>query len=175
MPRIAVGSNNPAKVDASKEVAERIWNDYNLSSFDVQSGVSDQPNTDREAVRGARNRAYRAREEAGADLGIGLEGSTCELPWGTFLTGWSVVVGQEEEAMIGGGGRLQLPDHISRELHQGRELGEIMEELEGREGIGRDIGAIGIFTGELVTRKEAYKEALIFSLARLLKPDHYRR
>lgn len=173
MTLIAVGSTNPVKIQASIEVAELVWQDPEVVSADVASGISDQPTAEKEAIRGAGNRAERARGAKGSDFGVGLEGSTYDSAWGMFLTGWSVVTDRERRTMLGGGGRLRLPDHIAQRVRGGEELGDIMDEVEGREGIKEGIGAIGVFTGELRTRKDAYKEALIFSLAHLLKPKYY--
>ncbi|MGD6950116.1 DUF84 family protein, partial [Bacillus mobilis] len=70
--KIIIGSKNPAKIGA----VEAIFNESGIEvdSVDVPSGVSDQPFTDDETIKGAVQRAELALKEGGGDIGIGLEG-----------------------------------------------------------------------------------------------------
>ncbi|MDV3104625.1 DUF84 family protein [Thermococcus waiotapuensis] len=50
--RIAVGSTNPTKVLAVKEVMEVIYGDVEVFGVEVDSGVPDQPVGMEEIIRG---------------------------------------------------------------------------------------------------------------------------
>jgi len=171
--RIAVGSENPVKIDATREAFELIEPVEEVESVSVPSGVSDQPTTDEEAVEGALNRARRALERTGADLGVGLEGSTEETSFGTFLTGWAAVKDETDRELIGGGGRLMLPPKVVERINEGKELGDVMDRLTGAKDVKRGPGAIGVFTNGIITRRRAYRDAIIFSLSRYIRPDLY--
>jgi len=82
---IAVGTKNPCKIDAVRDAFTRIISTTSpstklvIKSYSVPSGVSDQPTTDEETRRGARNRAQGAAEKAieegdPCDFAVGLEG-----------------------------------------------------------------------------------------------------
>ncbi|MFB6290655.1 MAG: inosine/xanthosine triphosphatase [Candidatus Bipolaricaulia bacterium] len=173
MIKISVGSTNPVKLGATVEAFELARERVEVEKFDVQSGVSDQPTSDQEAIEGARERAKNAKAKGEFDFGVGLEGSVADTDFGMFLTGWSFLV-NDRANYLGGGGRLQLPEAVAERVRNGEELGPIMDEITGRSGVKEDEGAIGIFTGGLITRKEAYRNALIFALAKYINPEFYR-
>lgn len=75
--RVAIGSKNPAKINAVKNVFKD-----EIISVDAESGVSEQPMSDEETIKGAINRAIQAAELGEAEIGIGLEGASSKLPMG---------------------------------------------------------------------------------------------
>lgn len=173
MIEIAVGSENPVKLEAARVAADAIWDEVRIYPVDVDPGVSEQPTSDRESIEGGKARAHKALQKQQGDFGFGLEGSTVETEGKMFLTGWAVVITPEEEVLVGGGGRLPLPERIASKIRRGYELGPLMDDLVGCEGVNEDIGAIGVFTGGLISRKDAYVEALLFALSKVIKPDLY--
>ena len=73
---IAVGSLNPVKLAAVKEAFSIVWPDtvWDVIGVEVISGVSAQPMSDIESIKGAINRAKISITELEADYGVGLEG-----------------------------------------------------------------------------------------------------
>ena len=57
--KVVVASKNPVKIEASRAAFAALLPDADLqmSSISVESGVSDQPTSDEETRRGAKNRA----------------------------------------------------------------------------------------------------------------------
>lgn len=161
---IAIGSTNPVKVSAVEEAARHYWPEARCVALQVDTGVAAMPMSDEETVRGARNRAEAARELAGADLGIGLEGGGMETPWGLFLTNWVAVVGPGGRAGYGSSTRMRLPESVARELRAGAELGLVMDRLTGRIKSNHQNGAIGHYTRDLVLRKDAFLHAVAYAL-----------
>lgn len=172
MLEISVGSTNPVKLKASKEAFELAREEVEIAKCDVQSGVSDQPTSDREAIEGARKRAKGAKKRGNFDFGVGLEGSVTDTNFGMFLTGWAFLIGSKDSS-LGGGGRLQLPESIAGRIRNGEELGPVMDEVTGRSGVKESEGAIGVFTNGIISRKEAYRNAVVFALAKYLNPEFY--
>ena len=173
MKTIAVGTRNPAKIEAVQRAVARIWPEAEVISVDVPSGVSRQPLTDEEAIRGAMNRASRCRESADADLGIGLEGCTVDTDRGMFLSGWVAASDRSGAVGLGSGGRLLLPDSIADEVRSGRELGPVMDGVAGMENTKQGEGAVGILTGGLVPRADAFERSVLFALSRFLRLELY--
>ncbi|RMF32784.1 MAG: inosine/xanthosine triphosphatase [Chloroflexi bacterium] len=171
--RIAVGSTNPVKVAAVTRVVRRLWEEAHVIPLDVPSGVRPQPMSDDEAIAGARNRAWAALRRAQADLGVGLEGSVAESPYGLFLTGWAVVVSREGREGIASGGRLVLPETVARRVRAGEELGPVMDDLVGERNTKQARGAVGILTNGLIVRTAAFEQMVAYALVPFLHPDWY--
>lgn len=132
--KVAIGTLNPAKVNAVKECLDQLGS-FTLSSTSVSSGVADQPFSDEETIRGAVNRALRAREEENAEIGIGLEGGMLETDEGFFLCNWGALSVQGIEPIIAGGARIPLPEEIGRKVKSGIELKIVMDEYAGKENV----------------------------------------
>jgi len=170
---IGLGSTNPVKIEAALEGFELLGVEPEIVEFDVDSGVSEQPTSDREAITGAKNRAERVRGLDDFAFSVGVEGSVSDCEFGMFLTGWAYLIDEAGEEYIGGGGRLELPRSVADRIRKGEELGPIMDELTDREEVKKGPGAIGIFTDGIITRKDAYRDAIIFALAKYLNPGFY--
>ena len=170
---IGVGSTNPVKLAAVTQAVERIWPAAMIKSVAVDSGVRAQPLSDDEAITGATNRARAAQQISNADLGIGLEGSVADSPYGMFVTGWAAVVDRSGTLGIGGSGRFLVPPIIADGLRNGGELGTLMDQLVGQSNTKQRQGAVGILTSGLISRTEALESAVIFALTRFLNPTYY--
>lgn len=152
--RIAIGSKNPAKVNAVKDA----FRDYNVEiiAVDAASGVSEQPMTDEETIKGAINRAIEAAEKAGASIGIGLEGGVQQTAQGLLLCNWGALKAKGLEPIIAGGARLQLPEEVAEKVLAGNELGPVMDEYANKQNVRKNEGAVGIFTNGHVNRSEMF-------------------
>jgi inosine/xanthosine triphosphatase len=171
--RIAIGSTNPAKVAAVRQVAGRQWPDAHLLPVEVPSGVSAMPMDDQECLAGARQRAAAALQALDADLGIGLEGGVHPTAEGLMLTGWAAVVDRQGRQGIGAGGRLPLPAAIARRVAAGEELGPVMDLVLGQENVRQKGGAVGALTAGLVLREQAFAMAVAYALAPFLAAHLY--
>ena len=78
--KIGVGSTNPVKVNAVKDIIPgySILSGGEVVSVNTPSQVSEQPKSIAETVQGAKNRALAAF--GGHDLGFGLESGLIEVP-----------------------------------------------------------------------------------------------
>lgn len=155
--KIAIGTQNPTKINAVKQ-AFSVLDHVIFCSLNVPSGVSPQPITDEETINGAINRANTARYESSAELGIGLEGGVVETNIGIFLCNWGALTMLNEQPIIAGGSRILLPDEVGKAVMSGRELSDVMDDYKNLHRVGRNEGAIGIFTNGLVSRTEMFTE-----------------
>jgi inosine/xanthosine triphosphatase len=172
--KIAVGSRNPVKLAAVRNVMRRVYPAATIVPADVRSGVSPNPLSDEEAIRGAVARAKRAAKAEAADLGIGMEGSTTVIDGRLMTAGWAAVY-DGKRCHVGGGGHVALPRAVRRRvMDDGAELGAAMDELTGGKNTKQKMGAIGILTGGLSSRQLAYEYILTYALAPLLSPQYYR-
>ncbi|HYK72522.1 MAG TPA: DUF84 family protein [Pseudoneobacillus sp.] len=151
--KIIIGSKNPAKVEAVKGAFSK---GYEFNSLDVPSGVSEQPFSDEETMKGAINRAEHALKLGGGDIGIGLEGGVQESSFGLFLCNWGALVVKGHPPLLAGGAKILLPDEIANLLRNGEELGPVMDDYAKKENIRKKEGAIGVFTNGKIDRSTMF-------------------
>lgn len=154
MIKIAVGTTNPAKVEAVKAGFQGI--EAVFSPVSVPSGVADQPFSDEETIMGAVNRAQSSLAEAGAEIGIGLEGGVTETPAGLFLCNWGALADETGSTIVAGGARILLPEAVANAVRSGSELGIVMAEYTKKLDVSKKEGAIGVFTDGLITRRDMF-------------------
>lgn len=146
---VAVGSSNPAKVEAVRSLFAEA------NGLEVPSGVSDQPMSDEETRTGALNRA-RACIASGAGLGIGLEGGVMESESGMLSVNWGALVDESGYEVVAAGARYPLPEEIAEGIRSGQELGDLIDRFTARQNVRQKEGAVGIFTDGRVTRRDFY-------------------
>ncbi|MEM4663165.1 MAG: inosine/xanthosine triphosphatase [Candidatus Diapherotrites archaeon] len=171
--KIVVGSSNPIKVEAVRSAVKKIWPNSKVLNVEVESGIGEQPQGDEEAINGAFNRALAALKKTGADFGVGLEGTTVETKKGMFLCGWVVVVDNTEKMGLACTSKILLPEKIAKEVRLGGELGPIMDKISGEKDVKKKHGAVGILTKGLVTRKDAFEQAVLCAFARFISKEYY--
>ena len=169
---VAVGSTNPVKVDAVERTLERFR--PSVSAVAVDSGVPEQPWSIEETVTGAENRARRALAATDADYGIGREGGVTRLDGvpGLSLIMWAAVT-DGDRLERGGGPTLPLPDDIARRLEDGAELGPVMDDRHGTDGIAERDGAAGVLTDGLTNRPRALSEAVACAVGPFVTDDSF--
>lgn len=173
---VVVTSRNPVKIEATRRGFARALPEaeIDIRSLPVPSGVADQPWTDEETLRGARQRAERAREAApDADFWIGLEGGLERHDGELFAGAWIYILGRA------GHGRARtanflLPPPLTRRLEQGLELGTAIDQVFERQGSKQGPGAAGLLTDGAVGRTELYEPAVILALIPLLKTELFK-
>ncbi|UII55234.1 DUF84 family protein [Cytobacillus spongiae] len=152
--RIFVGTKNPVKINAVQSCFS--GEEETVISIQVPSGVSEQPFTDDETIKGAIHRAEAALENGKGDIGIGLEGGVQQTEYGLFLCNWGALVEPNLPPLVAGGARIRLPNEIATRLLNGEELGPVMDDFSHKQNVRKNEGAIGIFTNGLVDRSEMF-------------------
>lgn len=174
--KIAVGSTNPAKINAVKLAFASVWprEVLEIIGVDVASGVSNQPMSDKESIRGATNRAKRALKKSLADFGVGLEGGLHKIDKNWFDKGWMVVIDKKGQMGIGSSINMLTPPEMMRMIQEEKlELGEVNDLIFKRKNSKHAEGHFGLMTKNLITRTDAYKAALISALVRFIHPEFY--
>jgi len=162
--RIGVGTGNPVKIAATEDaVADLVG--ATVEPVSVESGVSEQPRGLAETIAGAETRAERSYAAGDFDLGVGIEGGVAEFQAvdGLFLVMWAAVTDGDTIGR-GSGPSLRLPPNVARRIDDGEELGPVMDDLLGTDGIARDQGAAGVLTAEIIDRREALTTAVAGAL-----------
>ncbi|HZD10544.1 MAG TPA: inosine/xanthosine triphosphatase [Candidatus Binatia bacterium] len=173
--RVAVGSTNPAKLDAVRAAIVRVWPQAQVEGVAVASGVAEMPMSDAECLMGARNRAHAAREALGANLGVGLEGGAQRQGEMLLLVGWVVACAADGREGVAGTARLPLPALIADRVLAGEELGPVMDDLLDEHKSNHRGGAVGALTAGLVLRGDAFAMAVSYALSPFVAAEFYSR
>jgi inosine/xanthosine triphosphatase len=186
---IAIGSTRGPKVQAVKEVAALLKvcffqkaREMEFIERAVPSGVSAMPLSLEEVMAGARQRAAHLQkilraEGIQADFFVGLEGGFVVTQQDgkrfCFLQNWAYVSNGLQGA-YGASGAIAIPERISCEvLERGRELAQVIDEFSDREDVRSQEGTWGILTCDLISRKDAFKIALLNAFAPFYNPRAY--
>ncbi len=173
--RVVVASRNPAKVGAVREAfATQFPNEMpELLSADVSSGVGDQPMTDDETRRGARNRANHASEAVpDANFWIGLEGGVAAFDEQLMAFAWMAVKGLNGDISEARSVTLPLPPAVRELVASGLELGDANDKVFATSNSKQGGGAYGLLTNGLYTRESVYRQTLIIALTPFVN-SHY--
>lgn len=172
--KVAVGSTNPVKIQAVKEVFKEVFGKkVEIISVKADSGVSTQPFKEN-MIKGSMNRAKKALKLTDADFGVGIESGVMIFGEKWYNLGFITIVDKKGNIGTGTSGWFECPSSILKELENGKELAQVMSEITGRVDVQRREGAIGIFTKRKVTRKKLYKHGMFMALAKFLSPEIFR-
>ena len=93
--KVVIASHNPAKIRAVTEAFALQFPeiDFEPVPVSVESGVSEQPLSDRETRHGARNRAHNASQlQPDAEFWVGLEGGIETIDDQLMAFGWKRMI-----------------------------------------------------------------------------------
>lgn len=172
---IAVGSLNPVKIAAASAGFSAIWPNtaWRAEGVDAPSGVSDQPMSNAESIRGARARATLARERLDAEYGAGIESGLARIEGIWYTTGWIVIVDRHGREGLSSSMIRPVPLSSLELVLQGVELGHANDQVFGRHNSKQGTGLIGLLTNDVLTREGVFRDAVISALARFLHPNHF--
>ena len=186
---VAVGSTRQPKlkaVSAALEVFASVLApgaQLEVLGTEVESGVSHTPASAEELMRGSRQRAE-ALVRLGSARGepwryfVGLEGGLNVLQEESsrrvFLESWAYVT-DGERGYYGRSGGIEVPEALAHEvLENGVELSVAIDRYAGAVGIRDAQGAWGVLSGNLITRQEAFRVAVIAAFAPFYNAKMYR-
>lgn len=168
--KILVASSNPVKIEATRRASEQLFpkQSLNVTGQAIESGVGAQPKTDAETLKGALNRVTRLSKIQSADYWVGIEGGIELHSKETYCFGWIVVLSATGDIGKGRSAAFILPQAANKLLHQGKELGDVMDVLHQRSNVKQAEGAIGLLTNNLITRTELYYHPLIIAFSQII-------
>ncbi len=175
---VYVGSKNPVKVNAVREVIADypMLRECDVFGIDADSGVSEQPRNLDETLMGAMNRAKRAfmRES----YSFGIESGLMVVPYTKTgkmdLTACAIYDGQEFH--LGLSSAFEFPIEVTRMIHEnGIDANEAFFRcgLTADRKVGSSEGGIGLLTKGRVTRSDYTKQAIRMALIHLENRELY--
>lgn len=173
--KIAIGTGNELKAKAIEKAMRSAYPEAEFVKVDVESGISENPSGKEEGMRGALNRAKRARDKVGADMGVGPEGITEGTAFGTFLYGWVAIADSDGKVGFGASAQVMLPVAMEKLMWKKMGIAESLSKISGapKESIRFERGSNGILTKGMYHRKHEFEDATLCALARFVSPELY--
>jgi inosine/xanthosine triphosphatase len=186
---IAVGSMRRPKLNAVKDAIQAISAlvagnlSPGITGYEVASGVGHTPVTREELMRGARQRAEALQEKlrvegSAADFYVGLEGGLDVVGENggksVFLESWAYV-SDGQRGHFGCAGGIEIPEALAEVvLSRGTELAVAIDEYADMAGIRDGQGAWGVLTGNLISRQDSFRLAVLAAFAPFYNAKMYR-
>lgn len=149
---IAVGSNNPVKIQAIKNALN--GENIKVVPCAALSKVRAQPLSNEETQQGAINRAKDCLEKTNSEVAIGLEAGVVFIENQVYLCHWGAIADRNHNVYFTNGPLILLPSGYLKALEEGKNLEDIMHYSTGIESLGTKEGAIGVFTQNRLNREQ---------------------
>lgn len=175
MKKVVIASNNPVKINTTRVGFEKMFPEeaFEFEGISAPSEVSDQPVSENETLLGATNRARNVSKMIEADYWVGIEGGLEDVDGELEAFAWMVVISKEGKVGKGRSGSFFLPTKVAELVKQGKELSEADDIVFGRTNSKQSTGAVGILTGDVLTRTTYYEPAIILALIPFKNPELY--
>ncbi len=172
---VAVGSKSPAKIKAVEKAFARYFKEFEIKGFSVKSGVSDQPQSLDETIKGAENRAKRAWEKEKCDYSVGVEAGIFKVQ-GTktgYLDAAAIAIFDGKQIHLGLTPAFEYPKVVvDKIINEGKEVSDVFLE-EWDENAKDELGAIGRLTKKEVPRSLLQEMGVIMALAPIVNKEYY--
>lgn len=174
--KIVMGSNNPVKLEAVRYAFKKMFpaSHFQWETIDAPSGVSEQPASDVETYQGAVNRVqYIHQIKPEADYWCSIEGGIEFDEQGNMRAFAWVVVQHGQKRGYARSAAFYLPAAITELVKSGMELGEADDIVFQQANSKQKNGAVGLLTGNVLTRTTLYGQAAIMALIPFKNPTLY--
>jgi inosine/xanthosine triphosphatase len=186
---VVVGSTRKPKVGAVRDAVASFGpllapeKEIEVIGMEVESGVSHTPTSREELMQGARQRAEAvariAQNDQSGDFFVGVEGGLDVIHENgqrrVFLESWAYV-SNGTAGFFGRSGSIEVAEAVAEEVvDRGVELSVAIDRFAGEVGIRDAQGAWGVLSGNLVTRQDSFRIAVITAFAPFYNAKMYRR
>ena len=166
---IVVGSTNHVKVEAVRDVMEKVFGDVRVTGTEVDSGVPDQP-FEEQTRQGAINRARAALGDH--DMAVGIEAGVFEKDEGLYDIQYCAIIDRSGRITVGTGSGFMYPPAVAELVRKGQTVGEAMKAVFEQPDIGKGQGAIGYLSRGLLDRKALTEQSVIAAMVPRLNDSY---
>ena len=172
---VIVGSKSQAKIKAVKSAFSLYFENVDVKGVEVESGVSDQPLSQDEIIKGAENRAKAAWKKEKCDFAVGIEAGLFTLK-GTktgYMDTAAIAIFDGKETHLGLTPAFEYPKIvIEKIIKEGKEVSDVFLG-EWKENAKDELGAIGRLTVGKVSRGHLQEMGVIMALAPIVNKKYY--
>lgn len=172
--KVVVGSKNPVKLNATRNILDKIYDDLEVTAIEAESEVPDQPFGLDQTIKGAINRAENAFSEE-YDLSVGIESGLMEIP--NSITGyidlqWCAIF-DGEKITLGVSSGFEYPPNVIKEVLNGVEVGDVMDRVTGIEDLGQKKGAVSHLSHDMLDRTENTEQCVLTAMIPRMNDEIY--
>jgi len=172
--RVVIGSKNLVKIECVKTAFSKYFKNIEIIGTDVESGVPNQPKSDRKTLEGAIRRATQSLlKDSEAYFGVGIEGGLEHIKNNLYAFAWICIKSRKEKIGLGRTASFLLPPKIEELIKSGRELGEADDIFFDIKNSKQKMGAIGLLSKGKLDRKKLYEQGVICALLPFLNKELY--
>ena len=172
--KVIIASKNPVKINAVKQGFKKVFpkKTFEFVGEEVSSGVSVQPMTDTETLKGAINRVKNIKH-IDADFWVGIEGGVEEKDGKMEAFAWVVIASNTGKTGKARSATFFLPQEHTRLIKSGIELGHADDKVFGLINSKQKMGTVGMLTKRAVNRTEYYTMPVVLALIPFLNKKLY--
>ena len=172
--KVIVGSKNPVKIKATKNILEKIYGEIEVIGVNVDSQVPHQPFGKEETIQGAINRAKNAYSKY-FDLSVGIESGLMDIP--NSITGyidlqWCAIF-DGNKITLGVSAGFEYPPLVIEEVLKGREVGDVMDKVTGVDNLGQKTGAVSYLSKGMLDRTENTEQCVLTAMIPRMNEEIY--
>lgn len=154
-----------------ENVFRRVYGSVSVDGKAVPSGVPPQP-FGNDTISGAVNRAKGAYTTGDYDLGVGIEAGLFDV-MGFMLDVQYCAIYDGNWVTLGCGSGFEYPHVVLKEVLSGKEVGKVMSELTGIDGMGKKMGAIGYLSKGMLDRTGLTEQSVFMALIPRINKELY--
>lgn len=169
--KILLGTTSDQKASILREAVGDFF-EYDLITYDVDSGITDQPLDIETTIQGAVNRAqnsiieFKKNSENDDYFGVGLEGGLVDVDGVYNLVCVAAFINQRDNIGLGISEYILLPEDVSNSIKEGLQFGEVIRDFQ--ESIkGSNNQELKERVENLINRKQSFTEAITRAISNL--------
>ena len=172
--KVLIGTNNKGKVEGAKQAFEKFYEDIEITSIPVSSGVGDEPVND-EIYKGAQNRVnnivkYAEENNIESDFYIGVESGITNKLGKWCIIQIAVIKDKNGYESFGTGPAFPVPEKYVDDIIN-TDLGIVMDKIFNGNGLKNEKGGIAHLTRDVITRYDLTRESFIMALTQFINGD----
>lgn len=172
--QVVVGSENPVKLNATQQAFNKFYDEVEVISATVLSGINPFPMTQQETLKGAINRAEAAwLAFPHTTFAVGIESGVHQLLDRYLVQAFAVV---KQKTVIGFGASVAFevsPSLIAFIEPSSDESKSTIDTVIGRKNLFQNEGLVGVLTENRLTRTQILRDAVIAAFPRFHTPQHF--
>jgi inosine/xanthosine triphosphatase len=172
--RVAVGSQNPVKLEAVNQAFNLYFDEIEIIPVIVDSGVQPFPMSHQETHTGAKNRAQEAWEaDTSVNYAVGIEAGVFSIETSFLVQGFAAIK-KDDEVGVGCSVAFEVSPNIIAKIDPSSDRSkQTIEQILGRSDIFHQEGVVGVLTQNQLTRTRILRDAVICALPRFLLPQYF--
>ena len=172
--QIVVGSQNPVKLEATRQAFNLYFDDFEVIPVAVESGIHPFPISQQETLTGALNRARKASTSHPlAAYAVGIESGLMVIDDHYFVQAFAAVM---KNSAIGFGASVafEVSSNFVAAIDPTTDKSkQTIDQLLKRSNLFQREGVVGVLTQNRLNRTQILRNAVICALPQFLQPQYF--